>query len=385
MEQGTKGKKGQWKQWLAMGFFLLLGAACGVLIGKYLVTLRESGRSGSSVLLSFLALFAGMYAALFLQIIIHEGGHLLFGLLTGYSFSSFRIGNLMWMKEGEKLRFKRMSLAGTGGQCLMIPPEWKNGRIPYVLYNLGGVISNLIFAGIFLGFSVICQESAWSVFWMIFAGVGIAYAMMNGIPMRLGDVDNDGYNAWSLGKNPRALYSLWVQMKANEQMARGKQLRELPKEWFSFPEPEEMKNSMVATLGVFACNRLMDEHRFEEAAREMERILHMDTAIVGIHRNLLLCDCIYCELLGECRGEVMEKLYDRQLQKFMKSMKRYPSVLRTQYAYALLYEKDSEKAAGYEKQFEKVARTYPYEGDLKSEREFITIIQEKASLAPREE
>ena len=87
-----------------------------------------------------------VYIATLLHTIIHEGGHLVFGLLTGYKFISFRVGSFMLKKEDKKLVFKRFTLAGTGGQCLMSPPELKNERMPYVMYNLGGALMNIVFS-----------------------------------------------------------------------------------------------------------------------------------------------------------------------------------------------------------------------------------------------
>ena len=80
--------------------------------------------------------------------------------------------------------------------------------------------------------------------------------------MRLGMIDNDGYNAFSLRKNNEARRAFWVQLKVNEQLAKGIRLREMPKEWFVIPSYEAMGNNMIAATSVFACNRLMDEHKF---------------------------------------------------------------------------------------------------------------------------
>ena len=54
---------------------------------------------------------------------------------------------------------------------------------------------------------------------------------------------------------------------------------------------------MTATMGVFVCGRLMDEMRFEEADALMKQLLEADTAIVDLHRNMMLCDRIYCNLV----------------------------------------------------------------------------------------
>src|SRR5699024_5270507 len=53
------------------------------------------------------------------HIIIHELGHLIFGLATGYSFVSFRVGSITIIREDGKFKNKKYSIPGTGGQCLM--------------------------------------------------------------------------------------------------------------------------------------------------------------------------------------------------------------------------------------------------------------------------
>jgi hypothetical protein len=54
-------------------------------------------------------------------------------------------------------------------------------------------------------------------------------------------------------------------------------------------------------------------------------------------------------------------------------MQKFPSVIRTEYAYALLYEKDLPKAEKLKARFEKCAKNYPYTGDIESERELFEI------------
>ena len=90
--------------------------------------------------------------------------------------------------------------------------------------------------------------------------------------------------------------------------------------------------------------------------------------MVGLHRWLLLCDRITCEALGENRTEVIQRLATKYLQKFMKSMKTFPTVLRTQYILALRHERNAAKATKLQQQFEKIAKTYPYPADLAADR-----------------
>ena len=375
MNQSKKKKKIVWQQYIGMAFMMLIGVACGVVMVSYLDN-ATADRPLYQELLSLAGLFLGMYLAFFFHMILHEAGHLVFGLLTGYRFSSFRVASFMWLKENEKLKFKRLSLVGTGGQCLMTPPDLRDGKMPLVLYNLGGSLVNLLLGALFLVGYLLCSEMPFlSSLLFIFAIVGFMTALMNGIPMRMGTIDNDGYNALALSKNQEAVEAFWVQLKVVEQSSKGIRIKDMPAEWFLVPTDEAMKNSMVAARGVFACNRLMDEEKFEEADALMAHLLAIESGIVGLHRNLLVCDRIYVELIGENRREVIQTMLTKEQKKFMKAMKRFPSVLRTQYALALLFESDTARAETVKREFEQAAKTYPYAHEIGAERAFMKIAE----------
>ena len=336
-------------------------------------------------LLFFVGFIAAVYAVFIFHIIIHEGGHLVFGLLSGYRFSSFRIFSFMWVKEGERVKFKRHSIAGTGGQCLMSPPDIQNREMPVVWYNLGGSLMNIIFSTVFLVcFFLLNSVSVLSGILLLLALLGYSLAILNGVPMRMGALDNDGYNAISLTKNAEAREAFWMQMKVIEETTKGVRLKDMPSEWFTVPTDEAMKNSMVAARGVFACNRLMDEERFAEADELMAHMLEIESGMVGLHRSILICDRIYVELIHQNRREVVEEKLTKNLQSFMKSMKDTPSILRTQYAIALLYDGDQSKAETIKAQFEKRAKTYPYPHEIDSERDLMKLAENKFNQ-PKEE
>ncbi len=355
------------------GSFLLIGFLCGVLMMEYIEATVGVKNLFSDGIWSFVILFAGMYLGIFFQIVVHEAGHLVFGLATGYKFSSFRIGSLMWMKSGDgKIKTKRMKLAGTGGQCLMEPPPLVDGRIPYVMYNLGGSILNVV-AAVLCFLLPLCLGTIPYVAPLCFMWgvIGVIFALLNGVPLRMGVIDNDGYNALSLGRDPEALRSFWVQMQANAGLAKGTPILDMPEEWFAPPADEKMTNSMIAVMGVFSCNRLMEERRFAEADARMKHYLTMDTGIVGLHKNLLVCDRIYCILMGASADTDMTPLYTKEQQKFMKAMGKFPTVLRTAYTVALLHDHDAKKAEDVKAAFEKMAKTYPYPSDTASERDLM--------------
>jgi hypothetical protein len=145
--------------------------------------------------------------AFIFHIIAHEGGHFLGGLLSGYEFASFRVFNIMIVKRDGKYLRKKFNLVGTGGQCLMAPPQPFRPDYPYRLYNLAGGLTNLIIAGVCIGLSILVviggAESAWVLlilFPLIVAGVYCG--VTNLVPMIIGGVANDGWNLTHLGKDP---------------------------------------------------------------------------------------------------------------------------------------------------------------------------------------
>lgn len=381
MNKKEKKKGNGLKTILAMIPFMVIGGICGWLIAEFAISDEQNGLAGD--LYSIALLLVGMYVGMFLQIAIHEAGHLIFGLMTGYGFSSYRIGSFMWLNENGKIRFRRYSLAGTGGQCLMTPPDMVDGKFPTVLYNLGGCIMNAIAGALFLGlWFLLGRGSAVGLVCMMTALIGFIYALVNGIPMNTGTVTNDGSNAWSLRKDPVAMRCIWLQLKINEQSARGIRLKDMPDEWFAVPTDEEMKNTMTAAVGVFCCNRLVDQHRFAEADELMVHLMEIESGIIGLHRDLLACDRICCCLLEGKEDEILNRMEEKAFIKFRKAMKTSVSIHRTEYFYALLKEKDEAKAKNAMENFEKCAKNYPYPSEVAAERELMELANRKGEELP---
>ena len=366
---------------ISICFFTILGAILGLAMISFVDWQLPEGISSSAKIFRLCITLIFLYLTVMIHIVLHEAGHLIFGLMSGYQFSSFRIGSHMLMKENGKLVHRKIKIAGTGGQCLMIPPEMVDGKFPVVLYNLGGAIINLVVTALMIPvFMAIDKSSVFALFFFIFIAMGAITGLSNGIPMRTNTIDNDGYNAISLGKSKEAMRAFWIQMKTNEQLTKGIRTKDMPEEWFEVPSDEAMKNSMVATIGVYAASRLMDQHRFEEAGKLIDHLLEIETGMVALHRNLLICDQIYLELIGQNRSDRVEALYTKELKKFMKAMKTFPSVIRLEYAYRLLAEHDPESAAKSMAAFEKVAATYPYPNDINTERELMEIVDDKVNV-----
>ena len=331
---------------------------------------------------SFFAVFlfglAGLCVSFALQIILHETGHLIGGLLTGYKFCSFRIGNFQLQRENGALRFRRLKLAGTGGQCLMTPPEPVDGKIPVMLYNLAGPLMNLLAALLALGgYFLSGGGSVGASLLFLFALVGFYLALTNGIPLRLGPIDNDGKNAFSLRRDPEAMRAFYLQMAVNSRQTEGERLRDMPDEWFVMPSDEAMQNALVAATGGSTLCPFTALFRSAALLALGACFLSGGANLVGLYRALLLCDEMYLELLGENRRGTVDVMLTKPQRRFMRQMKDFPSVLRTEYALALLHDGDKERAALLRGRFEKIAEAYPYRGEIEQERSLLALADGK--------
>lgn len=353
---------------------------CGLIGGVIGVVLGESGAEMDfTTLLGIMVLFVVM---LYVHIIVHEAGHAIFGMLTGYKFLSYRVGSFMWEKgQDGKVRLSRFSLAGTAGQCLLSPPDYNGGNYPYVWYNLGGALVNILLAVLAGAALLLFPMGKWATTALaMLALTGLFLGLMNGLPLPGHGVNNDGSNIVAISRSPEARRAFWLQMKVNQQLAWGKRLKELPEEYFA-PFPEEARaNVMVSTMAVMAANRQMDALNLEEAANLMQSLME-DKHVLGLYRQLMTFDMALIELVNGQPGDMVEKLGSKELQQFAKAMKNFPSVLRTQYAVALLKDKDEKKAATLRTAFDKMAAQYPHESEIAGERELMALVEQKAKEA----
>ena len=342
---------------------LAIGALSGLLVPYYFDSVPEEHTTA----LALAILVVYVVLAIYSSIILHEGGHLVFGLLTGYRFSSFRIGSLMLVKANGRLKLKRHSLAGTAGQCLLIPPEIKDGKMPHVLYNLGGVIFNLIFTVLFVLLALFTTDKIYlCALFAVLAVINFALFISNAIPLKTGSVDNDGKNAISLGKNPTAMRAMWIQLMINAETANGKRLSEMPCEWFVLPEEKDLSNALVASIISFHENRLIDMLQLDEAL-EIAKRYKSTPALPGIYRVFLTMDEMTVRALNGEDYATVAGLFTKEVHSIMNAMKTFPAVLRTKYVFALLAEGNTASAEKMRAAFEKAKKSYPFPTDIISE------------------
>ena len=339
-------------------FMLMLGFALGIGIAMIIDTSLEGRFSFTEILISLLLLFFA-YA---INVVLHEGGHLVMGLLTGYRFLSFRILSWILIKdENGRYHVDSFSIPGTLGQCLLIPPELdENGHMPNVLYNLGGIMVNFLITILSVLIFFLTPITGYArVFFGMLGLTSLLMGLENAIPLNALGMNNDGSNMVSLAKSPRVVKALWKQLKVNAYQTQGYLFQQMPKELFTMPTVQEMGDSIISAEAVFIENLEMEMMDHEKTLETIDYLLNTkEINLIDIYRVLLQSDRILLRLILQKPVNV-----DKDMRKALKQFSVFPNALVTRYAIARLLDKDSKEDEKIRKQFEKTIGKYPFRSD----------------------
>ena len=298
---------------------LVIGCVIGVLVVVPIIALIN-GESVSSVLSSFLSerllrlliVIPVAILAIILQLIIHEGGHLVAGLLTGYRFVSFRFLNFTLIRKDGRLQWRNYDLAGTGGQCLLAPPDRPYDQIDTRWYNAGGVLANILFSILGIILLIAFDMPVWlKVFWGVMVFIGLYYAITNGLPMKLSGMANDGYYLFHMEKNNADKRYFLNILKSNALNQEGLQPKDMPEDLYDLPEQlGDWKDPLYVGNRITSVSRLMNLHQWEEAYHLLTEMLRNKNDIMPLYVNEINCMMtVLCIAMG--RDDEAKRYYDK--------------------------------------------------------------------------
>ncbi|MDE6145561.1 MAG: hypothetical protein K2O38_00065 [Muribaculaceae bacterium] len=293
---------------------------------------------------AFLVGVGALCVAIATLIPLHEAGHLVGGLLGGYKFVSFRIFNYTIIRTDNRLRIKKFAIAGTGGQCLLSPPDRPIEKIPTALYNLGGVLANILTLVLLLPIMWLPINPFISEAVLIFLLTNAIIILMNGIPLKLGGIGNDGHNMIEILRNPAAKSGMIAQLRANALIQNGMRPKDMPDDLFAVPEHINYKNALEISMPMMAASRLIDEMRFDEALEAFEKLYAVRSEIMPLYVKEIACELAYLRLVVG-QTQKAEALLDKELRQYAESYRRFMSSKeRLLFAIALYLDGNREKA-----------------------------------------
>ncbi len=367
----TKRRKTDWRQLLrsfAVGAAIAAAMLCMIPLFPELRAFLTGPmiRDGLGVFMAYwIAALLLFGAIMLLQTVIHEAGHLVCGLLTGYRFSSFRIGSFMIYRDDKGLRFGRFSVAGTGGQCLMEPADTADPEtMPYKIYLWGGVAANVATAAATFVASryVSCVLGNYLLAAVVMTGV--LAALLNGIPMRMGGVPNDGCTVRKMGRSAEMRRMMWVQLKINALYSRGMMLRDMPDEWFRLPADADMSNHLYATVAGLDASRRIECRDFAGACDRLEFMLAAGDGLIGLLRMEAACELMQAYVMTHRPRTEIESLFSADVERYARLYSRYMiSRALTLYIWERFVRRNGAEASEAARRVRFMAERYPVRGE----------------------
>lgn len=315
----------------------------------------------------------------FAQIIIHEAGHLIAGLMRGYRFLSFMILNFMITRKDGKFHFSRFGIPGAGGQCLMVPPAEGDTDAGIAFYNAGGVIINAvvgIVSGLILAFFYDSMSFEAISFVWAFTIIGVIFAIQNGVPMSMGGLPNDGKNIKELKKDRFSTQVFLNSMRILASLQQGEDIDSVMPEYMCDDRELNLENSIHAMALNFDLCAAVSRKDFGKACVIIDRALEASDKMVDIYVREFRMEQVFMAVAYPAYGHDAGRLMDDDLRAYMnKQALVRPDVLRMQYAYVRLYEHDEEKADAIYERFVKMCKTFYNLSEVRYETELVDMLR----------
>lgn len=370
-------------------------------------------------------------------IVVHEIGHLLCGLVSGYSFSFLRVGPYTLCKyveqverdleeemksektkkeeekqkketvsseeesdeeeddedyeppEPKKYQWKKHKIIGLSGQCLMIPPEDVHfDEVPFKFHLYGGGLMNLMSIPIvfismipFTGLMTSSPEAfrAMGISSCIFCFVSFISGVANLLPIQIGGMPTDGYTAKLCKNDPESHRAFVDSLQIAHESRRGVSMAEMPQALFygKFSLSEKMtSNYLIAQIWHCTAYRFLMQGDTFQAKVIFEAIGNCEELIVPL-RITGMYNFLYTMLL-EARVEQV-KIYDIPFSIIKQEKKMEPhtlSLCRYRFGHAKIVSDNTRNRNQSMSNFQRTAETSPFSGEVMDERVLLSRLEE---------
>lgn len=285
----------------------------------------------------YILAFAIFIVSFPLHIILHEVGHLIGGLLSGYQFIMFRLFNTVWIKTDAGLSKRKQVIQGILGQALMAPPE-NVEEPPFLLYHSSGLIMNLLTAGLLIFLGIVSDSSSVSILLYVSAFVALLLFVMNSVPTK----GNDGYNIIEHYKRPETLKEFTNILYLYSGMVKGVPFVDLQK-YIDTEQLDDFENPNTVTFISAQAAAYYEQENYEGARERYALLWDNRETLLELHKPEVYHNYLYTLLLTEPDHEDVEKVRATKVYKNYEQIKTADG-LKVRAAEAAFLENDVEKA-----------------------------------------
>lgn len=354
-------------------FAMLIGM--GVLLGKTIINILDNKLTLIRAffnIICFIIFFLLFYCC---NVLIHEMGHLLCGMATGYKFSSFTIGNIIVLNKQGKLLVKKFHIPGTGGQCLMKPPSYNDGSFAYKMYLLGGLLANLL--GLLIACVMVMVQKEGSIIICSYIFSDICIILANIRITDFGEVDTDVGTFINVRNDTVSKRAFWLQLYIATMQNDDIEMQMIPKDMLALPSNIEFSNNLKFYWYYIVCMYEFKNKNYDKYRKMVNDIKSEEQLTQSVYMKELLCELLFLDIVE------FQYVYNKEywnalnLEMYIDRTQGFLSRQRLLYAYHLLLKNDAKKAEYHLKRFGEIAKTWPYFSDIKDEKDLVDLVEKK--------
>lgn len=193
--------------------------------------------------------FIGMVVLLWVSITIHELGHIIFGIKSGFKFDCFITGFIKIENTSNGIEFKEnTNWSSIGGMTIMTPPLVSKEELlnKQIIYSLGGPVLSVLFFLISISLYYVYGHITLLYFSLVNGVIFLATI----IPSGKGVMGSDGYFILSILKSSQEALNLAEDILVSRELLSNKK----PNEWnleciqFNQKKLENIDSIMYATM-----------------------------------------------------------------------------------------------------------------------------------------
>lgn len=257
---------------------------------------------------SFLFAFLIILVGLAVNALGLEVGHVLGGLLGGYSIVSFNVFGLCFYKKEGKTKFGFKSFDGLTGETILAPKSDKANPKAYVWLPLFMYLIELIVCIVLysLGIEKVNENGSplpmLALISVIFIAISSMIALYNFVPVRL-DSMTDGYRLTLISKK--------VNIEAYNELMRVENLQREGKEVDKIKVFEEVTD-FTASMNLMTVYNYLSKKDYQEATKLIDMMTVEPEKISRTTYCRLMAQKLYIKILTEPIDDV-RKYYDEQI------------------------------------------------------------------------
>lgn len=299
-----------------------------------------------------------------MQIIIHEAGHLLFGLITKYKLIMLRIFCFALVRGANgRCSFRIYRCSGSYGQCLMLPMGKE--QYPYVLITLGGIIFNFITAALASMTIILYQPYLPFVHKLgviLFGFYGYGFAALNLLRFSSSGATTDGSVLSALLKDYSARDCNKKQLKAAQYLIYGKTYGEIPLELLSVPVGAELSNPVIGYHKILESYYYMDHREWGSAKECLDLFCPYMEQLPTWLKNTVLMEQLFISIMQGDNTVRSSNIYSG-IKRYLKQSKSEYSTIRVCAAYEIYVNNLDKKTLLQRTEWNK--GNYIYQGEIK--------------------